>query len=183
MSLIQQIDEAVIQQAEVDARIEGNIDALLESAEVTIEQLDEAVTQWVAKLRNAIGRGRLDPNKKGSIVNILGSLLAMSDEDVADALDEKGDMGSLLDAIGGADKQLSNAALKRLVQLGRHPSVRTYVQRAQEIVDGDPNEAGQALKKVQMSLDQVMRRKLQRERGAGQGDPRLKEPLSQPSTI
>ena len=178
MSLIKQLNESATEQATHDVLVEKNINALLESAGVDIVQLDEAVTQWVAKLRNAIGKGRVDPNKKGSIVNILGSLMAMSDEDVADALDEKGDMGSLLDAIGGADKQLSNAALKRLVELGRHPSIKSYVARANEIVSGDPNEAAQALKKVQMSLDQVMRRKMQQERPQKMGDPRLKMPLS-----
>ena len=59
MSLIKQLNESATEQATHDTLVEKNIDALLESAGVDIVQLDEAVTQWVAKLRNAIGKNDL----------------------------------------------------------------------------------------------------------------------------
>jgi len=179
MSLIKQLNESANQQAALEKMWELNVSALMESADVTATQLDEAATQWIAKLRYALERGRLDPRKQPQFENILGSLLALSDENVADALDEKGDMGSLLDVVSGEDSKMSNAALRKLVELGRHPSIKTYVQRAKEII-ANPKEAGNALKQVQTRIDQTMRRKVQQERGAGNSNQALKTPLSQP---
>lgn len=178
MSLIKQLNENVNHQSDLEEMWETNVSALMESADMTATQLNEAATQWIAKLRYALERGRLDPQKQPQFVNILGSLIALSDENVADALDEKGDMGSLLDVVSGPDKKMSNVALRKLVDLGRHPSIKTYVQRAKEIIS-NPREAGNALKQVQTKIDQVMRRKLQREQGAGNSGQALKTPLSQ----
>ena len=178
MSLIKQLNESINQQAVLEEMWETNVSSLMESTDMTATQLNEAATQWIAKLRYALERGRLDPQKQSQFTNILGSLIALSDENVADALDEKGDMGSLLDVVSGPDKKMSNAGLRKLVELGRHPSIKSYVQRAGEII-ANPREAGNALKQVQTKIDQVMRRKLQRERGAGSGGQALKTPLAQ----
>ena len=180
MSLIKQLNESVNTQTALEETWDASVTALMEATDMTATQINEAATQWIRKLGYALERGRLDPRKQAAFASILGALLAIADGkgEIADALDEKGDMGGLLAKVSGEDKALSDGALKRLVQIGRDPSVRGYVKRAQEIF-ANPAEAGNALKKAQISIDRVMTRKVQQEQGAGNGQA-LKTPLSQP---
>ena len=135
------------------------------------EQLSETVTEWLAKVRNTVGKGTLDPNKKVGVTRVLGALMAMSNPDIADALNEKGDLGTVLYSVGGENKQDSNAALQRLAQLGRHPSVKSFTEKAAQVID-DPDAATLLTKQVQGKIDQVMRKTLaqERQRAGKQGD-------------
>ena len=145
--------------------IENNILLLIEQSEdiENVEQLNEAVTTWLAKVRNAVATNKLKPELKRSVAEILGALEAISNEDFAEALDEKGDLGVILYNVSGKDPDLSNAALKRLREIGRNPSLKQFVANALAILD-DPTKIDSYTKKIQAKIEPVMNKKLNRER-------------------
>lgn len=140
-----------------------NIQNVATFLSLDVEQLNEAVTTWLAKVRNVVSKGTLDPNKKESVAKILGALLALSNPDLADALDEEGDIGTTLYNVSSGDKVLSNAALQKLLQIGNHPSVKSFVQNVMQSID-DPQALEQLTKKIQVKIEPVMNRLLKRER-------------------
>lgn len=143
--------------------IAANIDILTEYLSMTTAQLNEAVTTWLAKVRNSISGGKLDPSKKDAVTKILGALAAISNPDLADALDEKGDLGTILFNAGDKDSMKSNAGLQRLLMIGRDPSVKTFVANAVKAIE-DPQAIDTFTKQIQAKIEPVMNKKLGIER-------------------
>lgn len=163
MDLLSQINEQVNVTMAENAVISNNITLLAEHLSLSMEQLNEAITTWLSKVRNTIGTGKLDPAKKDSVVSILGALSALSNPDLADALDEKGDLGTILYNAGGKDKLKSNAALQRLLMIGREPSVKAFVANAMKAAE-DPHAAEALTKQIQVKIEPIMNKKLAIER-------------------
>ncbi len=158
-SLLSQVNghaDNIIEENEI---ISNNITFLTEYLSMSHDQLNEAVSTWLANVRNVVSRGRLDPSKKDAVIKILGALAAISNEDLADALDEKGDLGTILYNAGGEDKMQSNAGLQRLMLIGREPSVKSFIQRASAAVE-DPETINKFTKEIQVKIDRIMNKKL-----------------------
>jgi hypothetical protein len=147
-----------------------NVDYLAEYLEMSTGQLNEAISTWLAKVRNTVATGKLNPDKKDSVVKILGALSALSNPDLAAALDEKGDLGTILITMAGdQDKVKSNAGLQRLLMIGNHPSVKAFItnaQKAMQQVDvmGNTQPIELLTKKIQSQLEPIMNKKLAAER-------------------
>ena len=142
-----------------------NITLLSEKYSISVEILNEAVTTWLAKVRNATAAGKLDPAKKDSVASILGALSAISNPDLADALDERGDLGTVLFNVSSDDRGRSNAALQRLLLIGREPSIKTFVGNALKAMD-DPQAIDRMTKQIQTKIEPIMNKKLAAERKA-----------------
>lgn len=143
--------------------IDSNINLVENYLSMSTEQLNEAVTTWLAKVRNTIATGKLDPKKKEAVTRILGALAAISNPDLADALDTEGDLGTILFNAGGEDNLKSNAGLQRLLMLGKHPSVKTFMQNAMKAVE-DPQAIEAFTKQIQAKIDPIMNKRLAKER-------------------
>jgi len=170
MKILQQINETVNAVNKQHQIVSTNIDIVLEkSTDLTADQLNEAVTNWLARLRGAAEKGNVDPSKKQGIAYVLGALMALSDPNIADALDERNDLGTMLYAVSSDNKEDSKAALQRLVQIGRHPSLKSYVAQASETLD-NPDTINQVANQLQTKIDQVMRSKLSKERQTTQSN-------------
>lgn len=162
-SLLFQINEHANNTIVESAIINDNIDILTEYLSMSTDQLNEAVTTWLAKVRTVISNGKLDPSKKDSIIKILGALAAVSNPDLADALDAKGDLGTILFNAGDKDNMKSNAGLQRLLMIGRDPSVKTFVANAAKAVE-DPQAIDTFTKQIQAKIEPIMNKKLGKER-------------------
>lgn len=158
-SLLCQINEQAKTVLTENEIINDNIDLLTEYLSMSTEQLNEAVTTWLAKVRNTITSGKLDPAKKDSVVKILGALAAISNPDLADALDEKGDLGTILFNAGDQDNIKSNAGLQRLLMIGNDPSVKTFVANALKAVE-DVHTIEAFTKQIQSKIEPIMNKKL-----------------------
>jgi len=143
--------------------IDSNINIVENYLSMSTEQLNEAVTTWLAKVRNIITTGKLNPAKKDAVTRILGALAAISNPDLADALDTEGDLGTILFNAGGEDNHKSNEGLQRLLMLGKHPSVKTFMANALRAVE-DPQAIEAFTKKIQAKIDPVMNKRLSKER-------------------
>ncbi len=162
-SLLYQINKNADGMITESTIIANNLDFLTEYLTISMEQLNEAVTTWLARVRNSISNGKLDANKKDSIIKILGALAAISNPDLADALDDRGDLGTILFNAGDKDKNKSNAGLQRLLILGRHPSVKSFVQTAAKAVN-NPQSIDAFTKQIQAKIEPIMNKKLSTER-------------------
>jgi len=168
-SLLFEINEQANDVVAESIIVATNVDLLTEYLEMSTGQLNEAISTWLAKVRNTVATGKLDPDKKDSVIKILGALSALSNPDLADALDEKGDLGTILFNAGDKDKIKSNAGLQRLLMIGNHPSVKTFVanaQKAMQQVDvmGNTQPIELLTKKIQAQLEPIMNKKLATER-------------------
>lgn len=167
MSLLKNINDTVtLQEHEVNT-ISANVDLLSENIDENFGFITEAITQWLAKVGKVVGGGRLDPEKAKSVAEILGAISALGNPDTAAAFDEKGDLGTVLYMASSANPQESNAALKRLREIGRHESARTYTQQATQAMQ-DPTAFTDYVNKTKTDIDRVMRTKLAKEKGATQ---------------
>ena len=149
--------------------IANNVEILAEYLSMSTDQLNEAISTWLAKVRGTISTGKLDPKKKDSVTKILGALSALSNPDLAAALDEKGDLGTILFNAGDKDQLKSNAGLQRLLMIGNHPSVKAFVanaEKAMQQVDvmGNTQPIEVLTKKIQAQLEPIMNKKLTAER-------------------
>lgn len=160
MDLFSQINKS----AQSSAIVEGNIDLLTEKWEMSVKTLNEAVTQWLGKIRNAVAKGVNFPeDKKLAYTRILGALQAISNEEIADALDTDSDLGTTLYAAGGSDKNTSKAALQKLLALGRDPTNKSYVENAAQAMQ-DIEALKQFTNKIATRIEPIMNRKLTQER-------------------
>lgn len=162
-SLLSQLNENVNDDVAESQNINAYFDILCEKTSISIIQLDEAITNWLARVRESAVNGNLDPNKKASVGAVLGALMAVSEPDLADALDEKGTLGTILAAAGDKDQATSNAALSKLRDMGLDPSVRTFTANATKALD-DQSTVVQFINKIQSKIDRTMNQRLGMER-------------------
>ena len=139
------------------------------------ELVVEAITNWLAKAANIATKGTIDPAKKKSVAEIMGAVTALGDKDLAGAFNDKGDLGTMLYSAGSANASDSNAALKRLREIGRHPSVKTFTQAALTKME-DPTNFGAYVQGLSQKIDQMMRTSLHREKNS------RPLPISKPKT-
>jgi len=135
--------------------ITENVKKVGEYLELTPVQLDEAVSSWLVKVKNLVSRNTLNPDKKQQVIKVLAALAAISNPDLAAALNDNGDLGSILFNAGGVDKTASNSALHKLAAIGAHPSVKGFISGAEKAVD-DPQGIDIYTKEIQIKIDKVM---------------------------
>lgn len=163
MSLLQEINTgAQLHEQQVDT-FNTNVALLSENINESSGFITEAITNWLAKVGKVVGGGRLDPEKAKSVSEILGAVSALGNADTAAAFDEKGDLGTVLYKASSQDPQESNAALKRLREIGRHESARTYTQQAAQAMT-DPATFTEYVQKAKTAIDQTMRTTLAKEK-------------------
>ena len=155
-----QADDALIENEIISA----NLDLLVDYLSIPDDQLNEAISTWLAKVRNEVASGRLKETEpetvkiKQGIIRALGALSAISNPDLADALDDEGNLGRILFDAGGSDEDASKAALQKLALIGGHPSVKTFV--ANVAADIDNAQAIDSLtKKIQAKIEPIMNKK------------------------
>jgi len=163
MDLLFQINEQANRTIVEDENINKNIDLLTKYLSTGTDQLNEAISSWLTKVRSSVTAGKLNPAKKQDVAQILAALSAISNPDLADALDEKGDFGTLLYMAGGQEKNASNAALHRLRDIGRSPSLKTFLANALKVVE-DPHHIEAFTKQIQTRIEPIMNKKLASER-------------------
>jgi len=56
----------------------SNINLVANYLSMSTDQLNESISTWLAKVRNTASTGNLNPEKKDSVVKILGALSAIS---------------------------------------------------------------------------------------------------------
>ncbi len=162
-SLLSQINagaEVLITENEI---ISNNIDLLAEYLSMSANQLNEAVGTWLALVRNRVSKGELPRSSKNNVIKILGALDAISNEDLADALDDKGDMGAILWDVGDKDKTKSEAALQRLLAIGNEPSLKKFVQHAASQVENSEKTNAYTMK-IHSNIERVMNKRRGKER-------------------
>ncbi len=162
-SLLSQLNEDVNADIVESQNINIYFGILCEKTSIPIEQLDEAITSWLARIREAVRNGNLNQEKKKDVAAVLGALSAVSEPDLADALDERGDLGTILAAAGDKNKTTSNAALAKLRNMGLHPSVRTFTANAEKALNNQ-NTVVQFINKIQSKIDRTMNQRLGIER-------------------
>jgi hypothetical protein len=174
MTLLQEVNNTVKSHEQEVSIINNNINLLSENIEESSEFITEAITNWLAKVNKVVGGGRLDPEKQKSVSEILGAVSALGNPDTAAAFNEKGDLGTVLFMASSKNPQESNAALKRLREIGRHESARTYTSQAQQAMN-DPSAFTEFVNKAKVAIDRVMRSNLAKEKSATQ-DPITNNP-------
>lgn len=163
MSLIQEVNEhAKLNEQEVQTT-ESNIAKLTENINESQEFITEAITQWLSKVTGVVGKGNLDPSKAKSVAEILGAVTALGSDDIASAFDDKGDLGSVLYSASSSNPQESNAALKRLREIGRHESAKSFTAKATQAMS-DPKKFAEYVTTASNSIDRVMRTKMAHEK-------------------
>lgn len=163
MTLLNQINEDVNAQIIFKNKVDANVALLAEDINKSESFIAEAITNWLAKVNGVVTGGKLDPQKGQSVAEILGATIALSDSDTASAFDDKGDLGTVLYMASSKNPQESNAALKRLREIGRHPSVRSYTKQAKEAM-ADPAAFKTLINNTKSNIDKVMRTKLSKEK-------------------
>lgn len=163
MGLLQEINTtAQLHEQQMDI-FSSNVALLSENIDESSEFITEAITNWLAKVGKVVGGGNLDPEKAKSVSEILGAVSALGNPDTAAAFDEKGDLGTVLYKASSQNPQESNAALKRLREIGRHESARTYTQQAAQAMT-DPAAFNSYVNKAKVDIDRIMRIKLSKEK-------------------
>lgn len=182
MSLLQEVNTTVLlheQQVEI---FSSNVELLSENINESHEFITEAITNWLAKVGKVVGGGKLDPEKAKSVSEILGAVTALGNPDTAAAFDEKGDLGTVLYTASSKNPQESNAALKRLREIGRHESARTYTQQAAQAMT-DPAKFGEYVNKAKQDIDRIMRTSLAKEQKQQvPNDAQAQSPVTQGTT-
>lgn len=170
MGLLQEINiTAQLHEQQVEI-FSSNVELLSENINESSEFITEAITNWLAKVGKVVGGGKLDPEKAKSVSEILGAVTALGNPDTAAAFDEKGDLGTVLYKASSQNPQESNAALKRLREIGRHESARTYTQQAAQAMT-DPATFSDYVNKAKTDIDNTMRTKLAKEKQQTQQTP------------
>lgn len=178
MNLISEINEAAAELVETTTFVTKNLESLMASAKVDIEQVNEAAQQFLNTYANKIANGELENKDDGktskvkdNVINIFAALKALSQQDLAGAFDDQRDapLGSVLnDFYGKNGKEAHKIASNRLNMIGQHPSVRTYRTQAEEAVNS-PEHITAFANKIRTNIEPVMNSMLSRERQQAQG--------------
>jgi hypothetical protein len=162
MNLLQQINEHMNEQQMFEQQSTIKISRMLEGTKLTNEILTEAITNWLAKLRGVVAKETMKPQEKQPAAEILGAVIALTQPGIASAFNDRNDIGTVLNLAAGQNKDMSRAALKRLQNIGNHESVAQYTEEALEALD-DITKLTELTKRVQIKIDQLMRRNLAKE--------------------
>ncbi len=184
MDLFQQINNETRSTELVEQTILNNLQLMVKDEDQTIVDLHEAATQWLAKLKNVVSNNNLQPEQKQNAIYALSALMALSVPEFADAIDEKGDIGLVLYNVNSSNPQDSDWALKRLIAIGRHPSISKGYQAKAKAAIEDPDTLNQTVSKIQLPIDKLMTKKLAKQKETRPESKRLglKEPESKSPT-
>ncbi len=177
MNLISEINESTKSLIETTHYITNNLDFLANVDNVSIEQINEAVQQFLNTYANKIANGELqnrDDTKiskvKDNVINIFAALQALSQKDLADAFNDQKNqpLGQVLsDFYGKNGKEAHKIAAIRLNRIGKHPSVRSYRTQADAAVNS-PEQITAYANKIRTNIEPVMNTMLSRERQQSQ---------------
>jgi hypothetical protein len=173
MKLLSEINEAADSLINTTKIVTENIEFLLADGTFGIEQLNEAVQQFLNTYANKIANGQLEgnPKVKENVINIFAALQALSQPDLADAHDDNPRMplGQVLsDFYGKNGKEAHKIAAARLNEIGKDPSSRTYRTQAEQAVNS-PEHITAFANKIRTKIEPVMNSMLSKERQAAQG--------------
>ena len=172
MKLLSEINEAADSLINTSKIITENIEFLLSDERFDIEQLDEAVQNFLTSAATKIEKGALkdNPKVKENIIDIFAALQALTQEDIAAAHDDnpKLPLGQVLDNFYGKNgAEAHKIAATRLKEIGRHPSSRSYRTQAEQAVNS-PEHISAYANKIRTKIEPVMNRMLSKERQAAQ---------------
>ena len=159
-SLLQQINESAEKVLAEDEIISKNIDLVVEKKEVDLEELNEAITNILATAARKIEGGAVADEDKDNLAAVLGAVAALSNPDIADAFDTRGNLGEILrNADVDMNDPKAKSAVNQLMAIGNHPSSRGYKQQALDMVN-DPTKITQWTQKIRMPVERVMNQKV-----------------------
>ena len=172
MTLLSEINEAVDSLIDTTKIITENIEFLLADESFTLEQLDEAVQNFLTSAATKIQNGALkdNPEVRENIIDVFAALQALTQEDIAAAHDDdpKMPLGQVLkNFYGNAGKEMHKIAAARLRDIGRHPSSRTYRTQAEQAVNS-PERIMAYANKIRTNIEPVMNKMLSKERQQAQ---------------
>ena len=150
--------------------IEDNLNLLSGYEDIGYVGLNEAITNWIVKKMTALRNGTLPKEELKSTISIFGALNAIQNSDIADAFNERGDLGTTLAKVYSGDEQASQLSLNRLEQIGNHPSARTFTKQAEEAINS-PNRMHDFARGIQVPIDRVMNKLLAQEKASSKQNP------------
>lgn len=150
------------------AIIEQNLCAAAKHLSVTDKHLDEGVTHWLNKIEHNIPKLKNsdDENARANlnrIITILGILEGLTNPDLAATLDKKmgGSLGEILANIGSTDKTQNANALRSIEQLAHAPSMLSFIERSNDVMQSDDSERAIAfIKNIRFKIDRVINARL-----------------------
>lgn len=173
MNLISEINESTKSLVETTYYTTKNLNFLANDDNIGIEQINEAVQQFLNIYANKIANGELQnrednksSNVKDTVINIFAALQALSQKDLAGEFDDQKDLplGQVLsDFYGKNGAEAHKIAASRLNRIGKHPSVRSYRTQADEAVNS-PEHITSYANKIRTNIEPVMNGMLSRER-------------------
>jgi len=169
-NLLNELNETAVANDSTEALIENNLNLLCECEDISYEELNEAITNWIVQKMNQIQSGSLPQEELKSTALIFGALNAVQNDDIASAFDTKSDLGTTLANVYGNNEESSQLALNRLKMIGNHPSARTFTKQAAEAIQ-DPNRIADFAKGLQVPIERVMNARLAKEKAASNKNP------------
>jgi hypothetical protein len=159
-SLLQKINESANEsEAEADL-ISRNIFRLMETSEgIELEQINETITSYLNTAARAAEGGKLDDSQKENVASVFAAVAALINPDLADAFDERNDLGAILYKADASGDEAGNAALNRLREIGNHPSAKTFKRQAIEAIN-DPTRVKRMADKLRIKIEPIMNKKV-----------------------
>lgn len=179
-NLLDKLNEAAEENQSTATLIEANLNFICEYEDISLEALNESVTNWIVKKMNQIQSGALPQEELKSTAMIFGALNAVQNEDIAAAFDTKSDLGTTMANVYGNNEEASQLALNRLKMIGNHPSAKTFTKQAAEAIQ-DPNKIAGFAKGLQVPIERVMNKLLSKEKAAGNENPDPNGPRPDPA--
>ena len=159
-SLLHQLNEAANETLAEEELISRNIVRLIETSEgLDLEQINETITSYLNTAARAAEGGKLDDSQKENVASVFAAVAALINPDLADAFDERNDLGAILYKADAGGDEAGNAALNRLREIGNHPSARTFKQQAIQAVN-DPARIKSMADKLRIKIEPIMNKKI-----------------------
>ncbi len=155
LSIINKAADEYIVNEETLGIIAKNLDYVREGIDISAVQLDEAITNWIARAKNAIRDDKMSVEQKQNAAAVFAALLALTNKHLEGSYNASGDLGQILTDISGDDPEADLAATKKLRNMGR--SSETYLQQAIQAVE-NPGEIGKFATALQAKIEPVMNR-------------------------
>jgi len=161
MELLREINKAVNEKLSSDAIITENLRLIAEHAKLKPEQLNESITQWLAKVKNVVRDEKLQPQQVENTATILAALMSLANKQDEEAFNVK-DLGSVLYNVENpqVDPKVSKESLITLRGIGQYQN--TYKQQALEALN-DPGSISNFIGKIQATIEPVMNRNMSKE--------------------
>ncbi len=160
LSIINKSADEYIVNEETEKMIDENLEYLREGTQLSVEQLNEAISNWIARAKNGIRDGKMSPSQKQNAAAVFAALLALTNKHLEGSYNASGDLGKILSDISGDDPQADVEATKKLRNMGL--SSETYLQQATQAVE-NPGAINKFATMLQAKIEPVMNRNLSQE--------------------